>query len=67
MSSALHTFRYSAGVTEFAMSEQIPQEGDILRKNGDNWVVEHVREADDGTAVVTLRPQPLLAPESEDE
>ena len=67
MSFALHAFRYSAGVTEFAMSEQTPEEGDILQNNGHNWVVEHVQDADDGTTVVTLRPQLRLAPESENE
>ena len=44
------------------MSEKTPAEGDILTRNGDNWVVEEVREADDGSTVVTLRPRPRIEP-----
>jgi hypothetical protein len=46
---------------------EAPDEGDVLRRNGDNWVVEKVHEDDDGNTVVTLRPQPLLEPEPEPE
>ena len=49
------------------MSAKAPDEGDVLRRNGDNWVVEKVHEDDDGNTVVTLRPQPLLEPEPEPE
>ena len=62
ISSALHTIRYPSGETEYRMSEKTPAEGDILTRNGDNWVVEEVREADDGSTVVTLRPRPRIEP-----
>ena len=67
MSSALQTLRYSTRETEFRLSDRSPDVGDILRRNGDNWVVEEVKEADDGTTVVTLRPEPLIEPATEDE
>lgn len=67
MSSALHTIRYASGATEFRMSDKSPEVGEILKRNGDNWVVEEVEEADDGTTVVTLRPRPRIEPDAEDE
>lgn len=67
MTSALHTIRYPTGATEFRMSEKAPEEGDILKRNGDNWVVEEVLEANDGSTVVTLRPQPFIEPDTDDE
>ena len=54
--SALLTVRYPSGATEFRMSDNAPQVGDILKRNGDNWIVEEVTESEDGTSVVTLRP-----------
>jgi len=42
------------------MSDEAPDVGDTLKRNGDNWIVEEVTKADDGTSVVTLRPQPKL-------
>ena len=65
--SDLFTLRYPSGDKEFRMSAKAPDEGDVLRRNGDNWVVEKVREGDEGNTVVTLRPQPLLEPEPEPE
>ena len=65
--SDLQTFRYPSGDKEFRMSETSPEKGDVLRRNGDNWVVEEVHEDDDGRTVVTLLPQPLLEPEPEHE
>ena len=56
--SALLTVRYPSGATGFRMSEDAPDVGDTLKRNGDTWIVEEVSEADDGTSVVTLRPQP---------
>ena len=43
------------------MSDDAPAVGDVLKRNGDTWIVEDVTEADDGTAVVTLRAQPKPA------
>ena len=65
--SDLFTLRYPSGDKEFRMSDKAPEKGDVLRRNGDNWVVEKVDEDDDGNTVVTLRPQPLLEPVPEDE
>ena len=56
--SALLTVRYPSGATEFRMSDDAPDVGDTLKRNGDNWIVEEVTQAEDGTSVVTLRPQP---------
>ena len=55
--SGLLTVRFPSGETEFRMSDEAPDVGDTLKRNGDNWIVEDVTEADDGTFVVTLRPQ----------
>ena len=56
--SDLLTVRFPSGATEFRMSDDAPAVGDILKRNGDNWIVEEVSDSDDGTSVVTLRPQP---------
>ena len=56
--SDLLTVRFPSGATEFRMSDEAPDVGDTLKRNGDNWIVEEVTQADDGTSVVTLRPQP---------
>lgn len=37
------------------MSDTAPEVGDVLKRNGDNWIVEEVVETDGGTQV-TLRP-----------
>ena len=65
--SDLQIVRYPSGAKEFRMSETAPEVGDVLRRNGDNWVVEEVHEGDDGSTGVTLRPQPLLDPETAEE
>jgi hypothetical protein len=65
--SDLLTVRYPSGAREFRMSDTAPEVGDVLRRNGDNWVVEEVDEGDDGSTVVTLHPQPLLEPDTDDE
>ena len=53
--SDLVTVRYPAGDTEFRMSDTAPNVGDVLKRNGDNWIVEEVVETKLGTQV-TLRP-----------
>ena len=65
--SVLQTLRYSTQGTEFRLTDKAPEVGDILKRNGDNWVVEEVHEADDGSTVVTLRPGPVIEPEPDDE
>ena len=54
--SDLLTVRYPSGETEFRMRDKDPQVGDILTRNGDNWIVEAVTEAENGSTLVTLRP-----------
>ena len=62
MSSSLVTFRYPEGEAEFRMSENTPEVGDVLERNGYNWIVEQVTPNKDGTTVVTLRPGPNQLP-----
>ena len=38
--SDLVTVRYPSGDTEFRMSDTAPKVGDVLKRNGDNWIVE---------------------------
>ena len=56
MSSELHTVRFPSGETEFRMSDKSPVVGDVLKRNGDNWIVKTVTPSEDGSTVVTLRP-----------
>ena len=58
MSSDLLTVRFPSGETEFRMSEKPPSVGDVLKRNGDHWIVEEVTPSEDGTTLVTLRPGP---------
>ena len=48
--------RFPAEPSEYRLSEKKPNVGDTLKRNGDNWVVERVEEAKDGTCLVSLRP-----------
>ena len=50
------TFRFTGQGTEYRLGENPPQVGDIFTRNDDDWIVETVTEAKDGTSVVTLRP-----------
>ena len=45
--SDLLTVRFPSGAKEFRMSDKAPEVGDVLRRNGDNWLVEEVHEGDD--------------------
>jgi len=53
--SDLLTVRYPSGDSEFRMSDKAPKVGDVLKRNGDNWIVDKVVETNEGTQV-TLRP-----------
>jgi hypothetical protein len=55
-SSDAVTLRFPAGEREYRLSARKPNVGDVLKRNGDNWVVVTVEEQEDGTTVVTLRP-----------
>jgi hypothetical protein len=37
------------------MNDKAPEVGDVLTRNGDDWIVEEVAPSEDGTTVVTLR------------
>jgi hypothetical protein len=52
--SALLTVRFPSGATEFRMTDDAPEVGDVLKRDGDCWIVGDVTRADDGSAVVTL-------------
>ena len=49
MSSELHTVRFPSGETEFRMSDNFPVCGDVLKRNGDNWIVKTVTPLEDGS------------------
>ena len=64
--SDLLTVRFPSGAKEFRMSEAAaPKVGDVLKRNGDSWIVEEVDETTRGTQVV-LRPDVKLADEKPD-
>lgn len=44
------------------MSDTAPDVGDVLRRNGDNWVVEEVHKDEEGNTVVRLVPGPRIVP-----
>lgn len=60
--SDLLTVRYPSGETEFRMRDKEPRVGDVLTRNGDNWIVEAVTEAENGSTLVTLRPGHVAEP-----
>ena len=62
--SDLQIVRYPSGAKEFRMSGTAPAVGDVVRRNGDDCVVEAVQQADDGSTVVTLRSRPLVEPDT---
>jgi len=64
--SDLLTVRYPSGDTEFRMSESAPKVGDVLKRNGDNWIVEEVVETIRGTQI-TLRPGVKLTDDKPDD
>ena len=50
------TLRFEPVGNEYVMSERLPKVGDVLKRNGDNWVVVEVNAEADGTSTVILRP-----------
>jgi hypothetical protein len=56
VSSDLVTVRYPSGGAHYELSDKRPEVGDVLKRNGDNWIVESVTEKKDGATTVTLRP-----------
>jgi len=56
MSSDLMTLRFGGEGAEYHLSDKKPNVGDVLKRNGDNWVVVAVDEDTDGSTIVTLRP-----------
>jgi len=61
MSSDTVVLRFPPERSEYRLSEKKPNVGDVLKRNGDNWVVVTVDEDKAGTTVVTLRPGPKPA------
>ena len=55
MASDLIAVRLPTG-TEYRLSDKTPKIGDVLKRNGDNWVVVSIEERADGTTAITLRP-----------
>lgn len=55
MASSLIAVRLPTG-TEFRLSDKTPKVGDVLKRNGDNWVVVSVEQQEDGSTAATLRP-----------
>ena len=45
------------------MRDKEPRVGDVLTRNGDNWIVEAVTEVENGSTRVTLRPGHEAEPE----
>lgn len=54
--SELVTIRYPTGGRVYELSDKTPQVGDVLKRNGDNWIVEEITEERDGSTTVRLRP-----------
>jgi len=55
VSSDTVIYRFAAD-REYRLSEEKPGVGDVIQRNGEDWVVASVAEVKDGTTVVTLRP-----------
>jgi hypothetical protein len=55
--TAAVTLRFLSLGTEFLLSAKKPGVGDIMKRNGDAWIVVDVREDAQGNTVVTLRPR----------
>lgn len=60
MSSVLHIVRYPSGAKEFRMSDEAPAVGDVLTRDGENWAIEDLSRAPDGTMLAKLRLVPPL-------
>ena len=60
MPSAVVTFRFPNGETQFRTTEEPLEPGDVLKSRGDRWIVASVVNAKDGSSVVTLKPEPPL-------
>jgi hypothetical protein len=52
----LVTVRYGSTATEFVLSDKTPKVGDVLKRNGDNWVVVEIKEDGGGKSTVVLQP-----------
>jgi len=51
----LVTVRYGS-TTQFVLSDKTPKVGDVLKRNGDNWVVVEIKEDAGGKSTVVLQP-----------
>jgi hypothetical protein len=54
------TVRFPDGQREYMFSERVPDVGDVLRRNGDEWAVEDmVKEEEEGSVIITVCPHIL--------
>jgi hypothetical protein len=49
--------RFPTGGAEYRVGEKVPKIGDVLKRDGNNWVVAGVHSQGDGTTVVMLEPE----------
>ena len=58
MSSAVVTVHFPNGEREFRSTIESPKPGDLIHCRGAEWIVAHVMDAADGSAVISLMPTP---------
>lgn len=54
MSDAV-VYRFPTGGSEYRLSANRPQVGDVLERHGDRWTVVSVETREDGTTVASLQ------------
>jgi hypothetical protein len=58
MPSAVMTFCFPNGETQFRTTSDPLKPGDVMKSRGSRWLVVTVVKAKDGSSVVTLTPAP---------
>jgi hypothetical protein len=53
--SNLITVHFPDGRIEYSLSEAVPETGDVVSRNGEQWTVAEATDGNDGTISVTLR------------
>lgn len=61
MSSTTVLFRFPAERSEYRLNERTPKVGDLLERNGNDWVVVTVDEPNGRATIVTLGHRPKSA------
>jgi hypothetical protein len=54
--SDLAMVQYGSEATEYILSAKKPKVGDVLKRNGDTWVVVEIKDGADGKSTVVLQP-----------